>query len=329
MTRDGEPILVAPEIRATLAARGNAPVAGRVTAASGRLQRLPFEDFVADWTWKDGSLTLLPSLRAFGGGFRARFESDFTNPGTETRIRLEVDRVQARPLSASFTAADSPRGMSGTLSARMSLASRGLAAEALAATGRGEGRVSLANADLKTIELMPKVASALTTVGQILGFQVPKSLESTRIQSIEATLRLENGRVMTPGLLLSGGDVAVTADGWIGFDQTLAYEGHVVLGSRLVRNLGVAGRGIADEFGRVSVPFRVSGEVSTPNVDVDYSVLLSLGRRALAQQAPAVARGVAGRILEHVRERAEGIGTRPLDFLQRLLGRALGTVPEK
>ena len=139
VTRDGEPILVAPEIRATLAARGEAPVAGRVTAASGRLQRLPFEDFVADWTWKDGSLTLLPSLRAFGGGFRARFESNFANPRTETRIRLEVERVQARPLAASFTAADSPRNVSGTLSARMSLASRGLAAEALASDGARRG----------------------------------------------------------------------------------------------------------------------------------------------------------------------------------------------
>ena len=329
MTRDGEPILVAPEIRATLAARGEAPVAGRVTAASGRLQRLPFEDFVADWTWKDGSLTLLPSLRAFGGGFRARFESDFANPRTETRIRLEVERVQARPLAASFTAADSPRNVSGTLSARMSLASRGLAAEALAGTARGEGRVSLANADLKTIELMPKVASALTTVGRSLGFQVPAGLESTRIQSIETALRLENGRVVTPGLLLSGRDVAVTADGWIGFDKTLAYEGRVVLGPGLVRNLGFAGRGIADEFGRVSVPFRVSGEVSSPNVDVDYSVLLSLGRRFIAQNAPAVVRGVADRILEHVRERAEGMRTSPLDFLQRIFARPLGAVPKK
>jgi len=329
VTRNGEPILVAPEIRATLAARGKAPVAGRVTAASGRLQKLPFEDFVANWTWKDGSLTILPSLHAFGGGLRARFESDFANPGTETRMRFEVDRVQARPLSASFTAADSPRGVSGTLSAKMSLASRGLAAEALAATGRGEGRISLANADLRTIELMPKVASALTTVGRILGFEVPKSLESTRIQSIETAIRLENGRVVTQGLLLSGRDVAVTADGWIGFDKTLAYEGRVVLGPGLVRSLGAAGRGIADELGRVSVPFRVSGEVSSPNVDVDYSVLLSLGRRALAQQAPAVVRGVAGRILEHVRERAEGMGTEPLDLLQRLLGRSLGGGPEK
>ena len=329
VTRDGEPILLAPEIRATLAARGKAPVAGQVTAGSGRLQRLPFEDFVADWTWKDGSLTLLPSLRAFGGGFRARFESDFSNPRTETRIRLEVERVQARPLAASFTAADNPRNVSGTLSARMSLASRGLAAEALAGTARGEGRVSLTNADLKTIELMPKVASALTTVGRSLGFQVPAGLESTRIQSIETALRLENGRVVTPGLLLSGRDVAVTADGWIGFDKTLAYEGRVVLGPGLVRSLGFAGRGIADEFGRVSVPFRVSGEVSSPNVDVEYSVLLSLGRRFIAQNAPAVVRGVADRILEHVRERAEGIRTSPLDFLQRIFARPLGAVSKK
>ena len=73
----------------------------------------------------------------------------------------------------------------------------------------------------------------------------------------------------------------------------------------------------------------MSGEVSSPNVDVDYSVLLSLGRRFIAQNAPAVVRGVADRILEHVRERAEGIRTSPLDFLQRIFARPLGAVSKK
>ena len=316
VTRDGELILAAPAIRATLAARRKSPIRGRVTAVSGRLQKLPFEDFVADWIWNEGALTLLPSFRAFGGGFRARFESDFANPKTETRIRVEVERVPTGPLAASFDARDNP--LSGTLTANLSLSSRGLAPEAFSKTVRGDGRVLVANADLKTVELMPKLASALSTVGRILHFRVPANLESTRIQTIQSAVHLVDGRVMTPALSLAGQDIAVTADGWVGFDKTLAYEGRIFLGPGIVKGLGSVGRTIADELGRVSLPFRVSGDIASPTVDVDYSALLDLGRRLATQGIHGGIRGVAGAIREQIRDRMEGKSVGPADFLRRL-----------
>ena len=48
---------------------------------------------------------------------------------------------------------------------------------------------------LRAIELMPKVASTLRTVGSVAGFQVPASLESTRFNTLETALRLADGRL--------------------------------------------------------------------------------------------------------------------------------------
>ena len=317
VSRAGEPVFAAPALRATFASRGKAPMTGRVTAASGRLQKLPFQDLVADWTYDRGAVTLAPALRAFGGGLRARVEADLAHPNAESRVSLDVQNVDAQPLVETLTTTSNV--VSGTIGAKMAIASRGLSWDAVSKTGRGDGRLSLANAELKTVELMPQAASTLAAVGKVAGFQVPASLESTRFQTLETALRLADGRLLTPGLSLTGRDVAATADGWIGLDRTLSYDGRLVLQAGIVKSFGNAGRYLADEQGRVSLPFRVTGQVSTPKVTIAESVALDLGRRVLARQARDRVGGAAGKILGDALEGGDGKKSEPLDLLQQFL----------
>ncbi|HEY7112601.1 MAG TPA: AsmA family protein [Thermoanaerobaculia bacterium] len=311
VSRGTEVLFAAPAVRATLAAPGKAPMTGRVTAASGRIQKLPFQDLSADWSYDAGALTLAPALRAFGGVLRARVETDFAHPRSESKVGLDVAGMQAQQLADSLTSTRDV--VSGTLAAKMSLATRGLDWDALSKTGRGEGRLSLTNADFKTVELMPRVASTLTTVGSVAGFQVPANLRSTRFNTVETSLKLADGRLMTPGLTLTGKDVAATADGWIGLDRSLSYDGRLVLQPGIVRSFGNVGHYIADAQGRVALPFRVTGQISSPKVAIDESVALDLGRRILARQAGDRIGGGAGKIVGDVL----GGG----DVLQQLLGK--------
>ena len=317
VSRGGEPLLAAPAIRATLASRGKEPVTGRITASSGNLQKLPFENLAADWSWDKGALTLVPTLRAFGGALSGRVEADLSHPKSESRVSLDVQGVQAQPLVEALTSMRNV--LAGALTAKMSVESRGLTWDDFSKTARGEGKLSLDNAELKTVELMPQVASTLAAVGKVAGFEVPSSLQSTRFSTLETALRLADGRLFTPGLSLSGRDVAAAADGSIGFDRSLAYEGRVTLGSAVVKSLGNAGRYVADEQGRLSLPFRVSGQVSAPKVAIDESVVLELGRRVLARQARDRIQGGAGKILGDALEGGSGKKTDPLDILQQFL----------
>jgi hypothetical protein len=187
--------------------------------------------------------------------------------------------------------------------------------------------LSLTNADFKTVELMPKVASTLTAVGALAGFQVPANLQSTRFNTVETALKLADGRLLTPGLTLTGRDVAATADGWIGLDRSLSYDGRLVLQPGIVRSFGNAGRYIADPQGRVSVPFRVTGQISTPKVAIDESFALDLGRRVLARQAGDRVGGGAGKIVGDVLEGGGGTSGQPLDVLQQLLGKPPTATP--
>ncbi len=314
---NGEPMLAAPSARATLGSRGKAPLSGKITMPSGKLKNVPFENLVADWSWDKGALMLAPSAAIYGGTLAARVESDFAHAGSESRLALDLRGVQAQPLVESATTARNV--FAGTLNGKFSLSSKGLSWDAITRTGRGEGHLAVVDADLRTVQLMPEIARSLSTVGKVGGFQVPASLESTRFSRLETSLRLADGRLATPDLSLSGRDIAATADGSLGLDKTLAYQGHVILGPAVVKSLGNAGKYVADPEGRLTIPFRASGPISGPKVTIDESIVVDLGRRLLARQTQQKIGGTAGKVLGDVLDSGDGKTASPADLLQQFL----------
>ena len=312
------PMFDAPSARATLERRGESPMGGRITAPSGKLRNLPFENLASDWTWNAAKLTLVPSATLYGGTLGGRVESDFSRPDAVSRLSLEAAGIPAQPLLASATTLRDV--FSGLLNGRVAIESRGLSWDAVSKTGKGEGRLSVADADLRTVRLMPEAARALSAVGQVAGFQVPAGLESTKFSKLETSLRLADGRVATPDLTLAGPDVAATANGSIGLDRTMDYSGRLVLGPTIVKSLGKTGRYVADSEGRLALPFRASGPIASPKVTIDESIVLELGRRALARQAGEKVGGTAGQILGDVLQGGgESKSPGAADLLQQIL----------
>ena len=225
--------------------------------------------------------------------------------------------MQAQPLLESATTLRDV--FSGGLNGRIALESRGLSWDAVSRTGKGEGRLSVTDADLRTVKLMPEVTRALSAVGTVAGFQVPASLESTKFSKLETSLALVGGRVSTPDLTLEDPDVSVSASGSLGLDRTLDYTGRILLGPAIVKSLGKAGRYVADAQGRIAMPFRASGPIASPKVAIDESIVLDLGRRALARQAGERVGGTAGQILGDVLGSGDGKQASPADLLQQFL----------
>jgi len=290
---------------------------GRITIPSGKLRGVPFENLVSDWTWNTGALILVPSASLYGGTLRGRIESDFSRPDATSRMSLDLAGVQAKPLLESATTLREV--FSGNLNGRIALESRGLGWDAVSKTGKGEGRLSVADADLRTVKLMPEVARALSAVGQVAGFQVPPGLEETKFSRLETSLALANGRVSTPDLTLTGADVSAAATGSIGLDRTLDYSGRIVLGPAIVKSLGKTGRYVADPEGRIALPFHATGQIASPKVTIDESIVVDLGRRALAHQAQERVGGTAGQILGDVLGGGDARTPGAADILQQLL----------
>jgi AsmA protein len=311
------PVLDAASAGATLARRGPGPMGGRITIPSGKLRGVPFENLVSDWTWNTGALILVPSASLYGGTLRGRIESDFSRKDATSRMSLDVAGVQAKPLLESATSLREV--FSGSLNGRIALESRGLGWDAVSKTGKGEGRLSVVEADLRTVKLMPEVARALSAIGQVAGFQVPPGLEDTKFSRLETSLALANGRVSTPDLTLAGADVSAAATGSIGLDRTLDYAGRIVLGPSIVKSLGKTGRYVADPEGRIALPFHATGQIASPKVTIDESIVVDLGRRALARQAQERVGGTAGQILGDVLGGGDARTPGAADILQQLL----------
>src|SRR5262249_18239004 len=218
-------------------------------------------------------LVLSPGAEVYGGRLTARIESEPGRPDAESRATVELSGVRAEALLDAVTTVRNV--FSGTLNGQMSLVSRGLSWDAITKTGRGDGRVSIAGADLRTVQLLPEVARVLTSVGRVAGFQIPPGLESTKFEKLEPSLHLSDGRVTTPDVKLSGRDAVVDADGSLGLDKTLAYQGRVVLQPTLVKGLGRAGSYVADAQGRITLPFRAEGSIAAPKVAIDETALLA------------------------------------------------------
>jgi hypothetical protein len=317
VTRGGARLFEGPSVHASLESRGKAPLSGRVLVPSGKLQNVPFENLRADWTWDKGALTLVPSAGVFGGTLAGRLESDFSRPKSESRLLLDVRGVKAQPLVESAT---TQRGVfAGVVNGKIQVTSPGLGWETVSKSARGDGTLTVTDADLRTVQIMPEVARVLSAVGKVAGFQVPASLEQTKFSTLATSVQLADGRLRTPDLTLSGRDVSVTADGSLGLDATLSYEGRVVLGPSVVKALGSTGRALADSAGRLALPFRATGAVRAPKVVIDESVVLDLGRRALSRAAQEKIGGAAGKAIGGILG-GEGEKSSPLDALQQLLG---------
>ena len=314
---DGQPVLAAPSVGATVESRGAGGLAGRITAPKGTLRSLPFEELAANWSWNQGVLTLRPRARVLGGELGAGVVVDLAHPDSESRLEIDFEGLRGEWLQGSH--ASVRNAFSGALTGRMSVTSKGLSWNAVSRTARGEGRVAVEGADLRTPQLRPEVMRALSAVGRVAGFQVSESLESTRFDDLRTSLRLADGRVVTPDLRLSGRDVTILADGWVGFDRTLSYEGRIILRPTIVRSFGRVGEYMADAQGQLVLPFRVSGQIGAPEVTIDKRLALDLGRRAVARLAQEKLRGGAGRILGDALGRGGGRRERLANLLQQFL----------
>jgi AsmA protein len=317
VSQDGQPTFTAASATATLESKGRGPLSGRIQVPAGKLEGLNFENLLADWSWDEGALVLSPVAEVCGGRLTARVEADLAHAESESRAYLELAGVRGEALVETMTTVRN--ALSGTLNGKMSLTSRGLSWDAITKTGKGDGHVSIADADLKTVHLLPEVAKVLTAIGTVARFRIPASLESTKFDRLETSLHLADGRVATPDLTLTGHDVAVSADGALGLDKTLTYQGRIVLQPSLVKSLGTAGRYIADPQGRVALPFRAAGPIAAPRITIDETVALDLGRRVLAREAGERVGGPAGKLLGDVLGGGGEQKSAPADFLNQFL----------
>jgi hypothetical protein len=283
VSRDGQPVLTTASATATIESARAGLQTGRVSVPAGKVREVPFVNLSADWAWDGSTLVVSPEAEVYGGRIAARFESESRSGEPEMRAKVRLAGVHGQPLVESATTARNV--FAGTMDGALSLVTRGLSWDAIRHTAKGGGHVTVAGPDLYTVHLKPEIGGMLAKLGKYASFVTPPSLDSTTFERLETSLRLADGRLETPDLILSGRDAAVHAAGALGLDKTLDYRGRVVLEPTLVQSLGTVGHYVANAEGRVVFPFQVTGTIDAPKIAIDTAAILDLGRRIAARLA--------------------------------------------
>jgi hypothetical protein len=112
-----------------------------------------------------------------------------------------------------------------------------------------------------------------------LATKLGKSLDKEQpLRDLASGVVVRNGRVFTDSLLSRLGNVGdMSLIGSYGFDESLDYNGSIMLSDVSANQLGGLGKLLGQkETKKVRVPFKITGTIKSPKVEIDYN---SLGKQ--------------------------------------------------
>jgi hypothetical protein len=288
----------------------NARGGGRVSIARLKQGRLDVSAVEADVKLSPAALEAPRfSLDGYGGSVHgdARFDLRDTRKPVYG-VRAVVDTVKAGALLGAWTPVKDL--LAGTLSTKLDFSGAGQTPDDLKRTLTLVGLAAIREGRLGP-------GPALEALAQFV--KVPK-LRQLDFAKLELPMRIEQGRLITDAVHLSGPSGDWRFVGAVGFDGALDYAVSVTLPPAAVEALGaraaLAAGALADPQGRMLLDLRVSGSARSPRVSWDTNAMRArlAGRAsdALAEQRAkleADAREAARRaLLERLGGRRDSTG---------------------
>lgn len=154
--------------------------------------------------------------------------------------------------------------LTGTMSGRFSGAGRGAEVERLLATLNGAGQISVRDGELTRLNVLEQAAKLAQALGLKSG---PQASGGTPFRELSTPIQVQEGRVITPAVVLRSRDLDAAASGSFAFDLTGQYEIDVLLSAELSRRFGgKLTRALRNQQGRLSLPLRISGDLTRPTI---------------------------------------------------------------
>ena len=260
----------------------NAKGSGKVAIDRLRQGKLDVRQVRADVTLAPAALSSPAfSLQGYGGTVRGRASFDLRDTRKPAyAVNAIVENVQANDILSAWTPAKDL--LKGTMSTNLDFSGAGQAPEDFKHTLTLVGLASLAQGTLGP-------GPALDAVAQYV--KLPQ-LREVKFHELKLPMRIEQGRLITDAVHLSGPSGEWALAGAVGFDGALDYAVSVTLPKEVAAALdaksALAAGALSDEQGRLLLDLRVSGNAKSPRVAWDTQAMRArlAGRasQALAEQ---------------------------------------------
>jgi hypothetical protein len=256
----------------------NAKGSGTVAIDRLRQGKLDVRAVKADVTLAPAALSSQAfSLQGYGGTVRGHASFDLRDTRKPAyAVNAVVENVQANDILSVWTPAKNL--LAGTLSTNLDFSGAGAAPEDLKRTLTLVGLASLAQGQLGPGPTLDAIAQYV---------KVPQ-LRQVKFHDLKLPMRIEQGRLITDAVHLSGASGDWTLAGAVGFDGALDYAVSVTLPKDVAAAIdarsALAAGALADDQGRILLDLRVSGNAKSPRVAWDTQAMRArlAGRASLA-----------------------------------------------
>ncbi len=298
------PGVTAPEILRGLAlaldlrTENGAPVvAGTVASASGSVRDLAYEDLKATLGYAAGIATADDlAFRAYGGTYAGRVRVDARDAkAPRFESRSTVRGMSVEQLAATRAPAVA-RSLAGRLDADLTLSGAGTWWDALQHTLRGSGRAEVRDGMLRGVNLADEVLSGVGGAGTLVTL-VPEGIrrkhpelfgaDDTRFDQLGGSFTIADGVARTTDAIVAARDYTIHGAGTVTLNGRVDMKATFTASDALTRDITAAvheARYLADDRGRIALPFGVAGIPPSLRVEPDASVIARALQRGLAEK---------------------------------------------
>jgi hypothetical protein len=243
-------------------------VNGKVTVEEGRFERIAFTELSAVLSQKESLFTLEElKLGAFSGRLAGSAWADLGVLPLAYGTRMMMTGVEVNDALAAVANMDGI--VYGKASMDVSIEGKGTQFADLEKYLTGRGAVKAVNGRLTTANLGGGAAKAAAFLG------LEGDDGETSFEDMDVSFTISEGKVKVSNMRIATGEYSLKARGDIGLDKSLAMTSRMTLSHEKSDQIPAKRRRLfpKETDGRVQIPLKVGGSVTTPSIRLDSSAM--------------------------------------------------------
>ncbi|MGH7819743.1 MAG: AsmA-like C-terminal region-containing protein, partial [Candidatus Binatia bacterium] len=282
-----EEVIRGLDLSGAFRAPGETPpeIDGKLRSEGGTLRDVDYQNLTADFALRENVATLRGlALRAFDGSYDGSGRYDMRDPDMPRfDFRSTIRDMSLKGLLGNkFPGAEEK--IEGLLHADLELDGSGKEWERIRQNLRGQGRVDVKDGVLKDVNVAEQVLTGITGVPGLSNLISPRTRAKypdlfatgdTKFEKLGGSVAIADGVARTDDMTLAARDYAIRGEGTFALENQLDFTATLVASKPLTDDIVddvKEAKYIANEEGRLAIPFRATG--SLPNVkprpDTDY-----------------------------------------------------------
>jgi hypothetical protein len=240
-----------------------------VRAPRGRMSGYAFEDFSSTLHVKERQLALDPlQLRIFGGQLAGRLQATPAGAAQDVAIDAQVTGIEVPALLQQTRGSSS---MSGTMSGRVSVKSRGATSSEIVESAHGTGNLTIVNGVIPGLEMVRAVVLAF---GKPNG--APAAGSGSAFTRIAGSFALADQALRSEDIRFESRDFDMAGTLRVRLPAgALEMHANVILSRELTAQAGTDLRRYAQQDGRIVLPATIGGTLAHPRVSIDVAAILN------------------------------------------------------